>query len=62
MLHSNYEPLIQHLDALPHYPFDAQKFEYRFPTTIAAKLAIADDLAIPLARCRMKTGRLSTVF
>ncbi|EAP0460726.1 IS481 family transposase, partial [Salmonella enterica subsp. enterica serovar Typhimurium] len=26
------------------------KFEYHFPTVIAAKLAIADDLAIPLAR------------
>ncbi|MCM8227202.1 hypothetical protein P3S44_25110, partial [Enterobacter hormaechei] len=38
------------LDELPHQPFDARKFEYHFPTVIAAKLAIADDLAIPLAR------------
>ncbi|EAM2710036.1 IS481 family transposase, partial [Salmonella enterica] len=30
--------------------FDTRKFEYHFPTVIAAKLAIADDLAIPLAR------------
>ncbi|MDL4915556.1 MAG: IS481 family transposase [Enterobacterales bacterium endosymbiont of Blomia tropicalis] len=40
----------QRIDALPHQPFDARKFEYHFPTVIAAKLAIADDLAIPLAR------------
>ncbi|MDQ1224005.1 hypothetical protein QE443_000166 [Pantoea ananatis] len=32
------------------HPFDTRKFEYHFPTVIAAKLAIADDLAIPLAR------------
>ncbi|EJH4388744.1 transposase family protein [Salmonella enterica subsp. enterica serovar Enteritidis] len=36
----------QRIDALPH----TRKFEYHFPTVIAAKLAIADDLAIPLAR------------
>ncbi|CQJ03013.1 IS481 family transposase, partial [Salmonella enterica subsp. enterica serovar Typhimurium] len=40
----------QRIDALPHQPFDTRKFEYHFPTVIAAKLAIADDLAIPLAR------------
>ncbi|EBP3396799.1 transposase family protein, partial [Salmonella enterica subsp. enterica] len=40
----------QRIDELPHQPFDARKFEYRFPNAIAAKLAIADDLAIPLAR------------
>ncbi|EMC3654141.1 TPA: IS481 family transposase, partial [Enterobacter asburiae] len=40
----------QRIDELPHQPFDARKFEYHFPTVIAAKLAIADDLAIPLAR------------
>ncbi|ENR4285649.1 transposase family protein, partial [Salmonella enterica] len=39
----------QRIDALPHQPFDTRKFEYHFPTVIAAKLAIADDLAIPLA-------------
>lgn len=40
----------QRIDELPHQPFDVRKFEYHFPTVIAAKLAIADDLAIPLAR------------
>ncbi|ABX47786.1 integrase [Shewanella baltica] len=40
----------QRIDELPHQPFDARKFEYHFPGVIAAKLAIADDLAIPLAR------------
>ncbi|HAS8353726.1 TPA: transposase [Vibrio vulnificus] len=40
----------QRIDELPHQPFDARQFEYHFPTVIAAKLAIADDLAIPLAR------------
>ncbi len=30
--------------------FDARKFEYHFPGVIATKLAIANDLAIPLAR------------
>lgn len=34
---------------LPHQPFDAVAHEYRFPSVIAAKLAIADDLARPLA-------------
>jgi len=40
----------QRIDELPHQPFDTRTFEYHFPTVIAAKLAIADDLAIPLAR------------
>lgn len=40
----------QRIDALPHQPFDTRQLEYHFPTVIAAKLAIADDLAIPLAR------------
>lgn len=31
-------------------PFDAQAHEYHYPTTIAAKLAIADDLARPLTK------------
>lgn len=31
-------------------PFDSQAHEYHFPTTIAAKLAIADDLARPLTK------------
>lgn len=36
--------------AVPKQPFGAQVLEYRFPTAIAAKLAIADDLARPLAK------------
>lgn len=35
---------------LPLQPFDAQAHEYQFPNVIAAKLAIADDLAVPLAK------------
>jgi len=35
---------------VPKQPFDAQILEYQFPNTIAAKLAIADDLAKPLAK------------
>jgi hypothetical protein len=35
---------------LPKQPFDSQVLEYQFPNTIAAKLAIADDLAQPLAK------------
>jgi hypothetical protein len=35
---------------LPIQPFDAEAHEYHFATAIAAKLAIADDLARPLAR------------
>jgi len=35
---------------VPKQSFDAQVLEYRFPTAIAAKLAIADDLARPLAK------------
>jgi hypothetical protein len=35
---------------LPHQPFDSDAHEYRFPSVIAAKLAIADDLAQPLAK------------
>lgn len=35
---------------LPRQPFDAQIQEYQFPSVIAAKLAIADDLAQPLAK------------
>ncbi|OPK04631.1 transposase [Pseudomonas veronii] len=31
-------------------PFDAESHEYHYPTTIAAKLAIADDLARPLTK------------
>lgn len=37
-------------DGLPKQPFDTQALEYQFPSTIAAKLAIADDLAQPLAK------------
>jgi hypothetical protein len=35
---------------LPRQPFDAEAYEYHFPTVIAAKLAIADELATPLAK------------
>jgi hypothetical protein len=35
---------------LPKQPFDADAHEYRFPTVIAAKLAIAADLGTPLAK------------
>lgn len=34
---------------MPKQPFVAQILEYQFPSTIAAKLANADDLAKPLA-------------
>jgi len=35
---------------IPKQPFETQILEYQFPNTIAAKLAIADDLAKPLAK------------
>lgn len=35
---------------LPKQPFDAEAHEYHFASIIAAKLAIADDLAQPLAK------------
>jgi hypothetical protein len=35
---------------LPKQPFDAEAHEYHFSSIIAAKLAIADDLAQPLAK------------
>lgn len=35
---------------IPRQPFDAEALEYTFPTVIAAKLAIAEDLAMPLAK------------
>lgn len=35
---------------LPHQPFDAEAHEYHFASIIAAKLAIADELAQPLAK------------
>lgn len=35
---------------LPIQPFDAEVHEYHFASSIAAKLAIANDLAQPLAR------------
>ncbi|MDE1481593.1 hypothetical protein KKJ29_03865 [Xenorhabdus bovienii] len=43
-------PDIKKQPKLPHQPFDIAEFEYHFPTIIAAKLAIADDLATPLAK------------
>lgn len=36
--------------AIPRQPFDAEALEFKFPTAIAAKLAIAADLAMPLAK------------
>jgi hypothetical protein len=36
--------------ALLRQPFDSEAHEYHYPTVIAAKLAIADDLAMPLAK------------
>jgi hypothetical protein len=35
--------------ALPKQSFDADALEYHFPTPVAAKLAIAEDLGLPLA-------------
>jgi hypothetical protein len=35
---------------LPRQAFDTEAHEYRFTTLIAAKLAIADELATPLAK------------
>ena len=37
-------------EALPRQAFDSEALEYRYPSVIAAKLAIADDLATPLAK------------
>jgi hypothetical protein len=37
-------------EALPRIPFDAEAHEYHFPSAIAAKLAIADELAQPLSK------------
>ena len=36
--------------ALPKQPFDADAREYHFPTTVAAKLAIAEELGLPLTK------------
>lgn len=36
--------------AILRQPFDAEAHEFQYPTVIAAKLAIADELAIPLAK------------
>ena len=36
--------------ALPTQPFDADALEYHFPTTVAAKLAIANELGLPLTK------------
>ncbi len=38
------------LDAIPRQVFDAEAHEYHYPNLIAAKLAIAEDLAQPLTR------------
>lgn len=35
---------------LPRQQFDAEALEFKFPSVIAAKLAIAEDLALPLAK------------
>ena len=34
----------------PTQPFDADALEYHFPTTVAAKLAIAQELGLPLSK------------
>ena len=44
-LHSPTMPL-----TLPKQAFDADTLEYHFPTSVAAKLAIAEDLGVPLAK------------
>ena len=36
--------------SLPRQPFDAEALEAKFPNMIAAKLAIANELAVPLAK------------
>ena len=36
--------------APPKQPFDADALEYHFPTPVAAKLAIAEDLGVPLTK------------
>src|SRR6266705_3971658 len=36
--------------AHPTQPFDADALEYHFPTTVAAKLAIAEELGLPLSK------------
>lgn len=41
---------VQSTRVLPHQPFESTAFEYCFPTPVAAKLAIAADLATPLAK------------
>ncbi len=35
---------------MPRQPFDTEAHEYHYPTVIAAKLAIADELTTPLAK------------
>jgi hypothetical protein len=35
---------------MPRQPFDTEAHEYHYPTVVAAKLAIADELATPLAK------------
>src|SRR5437879_3116736 len=34
----------------PTQPFDANALEYHFPTTVTAKLAIANELGLPLSK------------
>lgn len=43
-------PAATPLGSPPHQPLDAAAHEYRLPRAIKAKLAIADDLAQPLAK------------
>jgi hypothetical protein len=38
------------LPPCPTQPFDADALEYHFPTTVAAKLAIAQELGLPLSK------------
>lgn len=39
---------------LPCQPFDAEAHEYHFPSIIAGKLAIADELAMPLSKLSLE--------
>jgi hypothetical protein len=41
-------------EELPRQPFHTESQEYHFPTKVAAKLAIADELAVPLAQLNVE--------
>jgi Integrase core domain len=44
------EESVKVLDAIPRQVFDTEVHEYHYPNVIAAKLAIAEDLAQPLSK------------